>query len=155
MKSLIFTLALITSFVSYSQKLEIDKETGKYTISGISEVKTMNKQEIFDAIYKYVVLNFSKVENVIIQTNGKVYSIFADVSRPSTLFSGTNFVRFSMLIEIKDEKFRYTFRNFAFNTNEFELKSFIGKEAILEDTEFFIGSLIIRLGMACKSNEDW
>jgi hypothetical protein len=92
----------------------VDKITGIYTLTGIAEIDGVNKEQIFDEIYRYIVLNYSNINNVIIQTNGNVYSIYAKVSQTaSNWYKGE--LTYKLFIEIKDDKFRYTFSNFILN----------------------------------------
>jgi hypothetical protein len=153
MKSLIFTLALIFSFVSYSQKLEIDKESGKYSMVGIEKIDGVSKEVIFDKIYRYIVLNYSNVDNLIVQTNGEVFSFYALVSKTNNVLGWK--LKHKMFIEVKDGKFRYTFTNFTYNENEFETKVFVGRQDAIEKTEFELGNLIIRLTDICRNPENW
>jgi hypothetical protein len=154
MKSLIFTLALMFSFVSYSQKLEIDKETGLYTIQGVQNVSGVSKNEIFDKIYRFLILYHQDMEKLIIQPTGDVYSIYAIVTKPTDYLTGWLF-KYKILVEIKDGKFRYTFTNFYWNQTPLEGKGIVGKKDLIEKTEFDINNLIIRLELQCKATEKW
>jgi hypothetical protein len=153
MKSLIFTLALIFSFVSYSQKLEIDPNRGVYTMAGIINLDGVSKQQIFDEAYRFMALTFSDIENLIIQSNGDVFSIYARVKLHVHWYGDG--VRYKMFIEIKDGKLRYTLTNFTFGLVNFEQKNFIGKEETIKKTEFELGNLLFRLESSCRNPEKW
>lgn len=121
MKKLIFCLfAIITTIAAFSQTDSIPKnEQGNYEYSDVVQVDSASAQKLYSNAKIFSVTAFKSGKDVT-QLNDENAKTVAGNGTMRVYFKGylnsgiDYFVKFKLIIQCKDERYKYTFNNFEF-----------------------------------------
>lgn len=160
MKKILLLSAFFISLKSFTQDLKIDS-TGKYSASAVVEVSA-TKDELFNRAKQWIALRYTSANNVIQLSDKENGEIICKGNFAVNLFMKQGWIKHTLILEFKDNKFRYTFTDlsyFSFGSGEFpfESKSMGFKKKITGAAENNIEESISGLTAALnnKSNDNW
>lgn len=110
----IFLILMLFPFIGLSQTVEIKKDSsGIHTYQEVIEVEGKSKEQIYDAI-KYWVATTVGARNIEIRfddfESGRI------ICKVDMRRNNNNRFLFVLILDIKDEKYRITVRNYVFST---------------------------------------
>lgn len=114
MKNFLILLFVLQSLIISSQEniLQKDSTTGKIMYSGIEVVDSVLSSELHDKTLEWFALTFKSAKNVIqFESDNKI--IGKGITRIVTTQNGmTTPIQFTIVIEFKDGKYKYTISDF-------------------------------------------
>lgn len=157
----LLSLLLIVPFWIGAQTLEIDEKTGKYSVQEVVELDSLNKQVIHAKVTEWITLNYKSADDVIqLSTEDK---LIIKGAFSTNIYFKEGWIRHTLIIQFKDNKFRYTYTNLSYfspgsgNMN-FE-KPMFGKNKALAEAEENIKLSIKNITEYIRSSEtetdDW
>ncbi len=162
MKRNLIILIFLTPLILMSQELKLDEKTGLYIKSDVIDVESLTKVELYKKTLEWIAINYKSAEDVIQFKDEESAKIILKGNFSTGLFMKQGWIRHTLILEFKDNKFRYTYTNLSYYSSgsgemNFE-NSMISKKKILAETESDIENSIKSLTNSIKNNntkEDW
>jgi hypothetical protein len=157
MKNLIIIL-LFSPFICYSQNLEIDEESGKYTKQEVIDIENLSKDDLFNKTIEWITLNYNSVDDVIQLKNKELGKIIVKGNFSCSMYMKQGWINHTLVLDFKDNKFRYKYTDFSYYSSgsgemPFE-KSMMSKKKMLKTTEEKIDNSILNLKEHLIKNKD-
>ena len=114
MKYLFLLLFTITSIPSIGQELIQNSDTGYYESQGVIELNELNKDEIFTGALEWIALKYNSANDVIQLKDKEAGKIIVKGNFSSSLFGKQGFLKHTLRLEFKDNRFRYTYTDFSY-----------------------------------------
>ena len=115
MKKLFLVLCLFVSNFLIAQELPKDSVTGKYTFQGIVKVDSVSKNELYSRAREWISKSFVSANNVIQMDDKELGKIIGKGKTQNYYFgigSDMGSILFTISIQVKDNKFKYTITDF-------------------------------------------
>ncbi|MBT6997699.1 MAG: DUF4468 domain-containing protein [Prolixibacteraceae bacterium] len=148
MKKLIIIL-LFSPFICFSQNLEIDKESGKYTKQEVIEIENKSKDDLFNKTIEWITLNYNSADDVIQLKDKELGKIIIKGNFSSSMYMKQGWINHTLVLDFKDNKLRYKYTDFSYySTGSGEMpfeKSMMSKKKMLKETEEKIDNSILSL----------
>lgn len=143
-------LVFILPKVLMGQGLKIDEETGKYTKRATVEIDSMAKVQIFKNAVEWIALNYKSANDVIQLKDEEGGKIILKGSFSTGLFMKQGWIRHTLALDFKDNKFRYTYTDLSyFSTGSGEVllesKNLYNKKKAWLETESQIDKSMLSL----------
>lgn len=162
LNSLFLILPLIISFQSFGQAITINEETGKYTKQEVIEFDSISKDELFNKAIEWITLNYNSANDVIQLSDKETGKIILKGNFSTNLWWKQGWIRHTLILEFKDNRFRYTYTDLSYYSAGSGEVSFEGKMAgkkkALAETEENIDNSIASLTNYIKKpiqEDDW
>jgi len=138
-KSIFLFFLAFTPFFINAQTIAIDAETNLYATSAVVQIDSTSKDMLFTRAVEWVSLNYKSAKDVIQLSDKESGKLICKGSFPTSLFMKEGWIEHTMILEFKDNRFRYTFTNFAYKSSGsgtvyFE-GSMIGKKKVIGTAE--------------------
>jgi len=153
-------LIMVICFYGNSQTIELNEESKKYQSQGIERVDSTSKKELYKKAKEWIAINYTSTDDVIQlgdEENGK---IILKGNFPSRLFGKKGWIRHSLILDFKDNKFRYKYFDLSYYSlgsgeMPFERKM-MSKKKVISTTEQEIKNSIqsIKNYLESSSNKD-
>ncbi len=156
-------LVFILPKVLLGQGLKIDEETGKYTKQATVEIDSMAKGQIFKKAVEWIALNYKSANDAIQLKDEETGRIILKGNFSTGLFMKQGWIKHTLVLEFKDNKFRYTYSDFSYYSSGsgemlFE-KSIMSKNKVLAETETNIDKSVFSLKeyilKSKKAKDNW
>jgi len=128
---LIFLLSIQLFAESEINKPPIENSTGKYTYQEVITVPNTNSQELYSRAKLWLAMTYRSAQDVIQLDDPDNGKIVAKGTFSIVYYMNSAFIRHTLIIEIKDNRYRYTVTDFIFDNNYWS--------APLEDDKKFTG----------------
>lgn len=163
MKTRISLIALFISSLAFGQGLTIDEESGKYSQKDIVEIENITKKDIYSKTIEWITLNYKSADDVIQLKDAENGKIILKGNFSTSLFMKQGWIKHTLIIEFKDNKFRYTYTDLSYySTGSGEVlfeKSMMSKKKVIAETnqniESSINELTAYIKKAKDSDDDW
>lgn len=160
MRNIIFGLLLLPILLK-SQDLKIG-ETGLYQKVEVVEIENMDKGHIYNKVLEWLVINYKSANDVIQLKDKEVGKVIVKGNFSTSMYMKQGWVRHTLILDIKDNKYRYTYSNLSYySTGSGEInfeKSIMSKKKLISQTETDIDNSIESLTKYINStegNDDW
>lgn len=161
MRPLLLSFLLIP-FLSGAQELKTDSLTGKYMITAVIPVDSLNKENLFAKAKEWIALTYRNANDVVQLSDKDAGKIICKGGFSTNLFLKQGWLMYTLILEFKDNRFRYTYTDFAYYSNgsgamDFESKSLGFKKKLFKETEDDVKLNTKRLiaSFKDKSSDNW
>lgn len=153
----IILLMLVTPVFS---QIELN-ESGIYQMQGVEPVDSLSSDKLFDKCREWVALTYKSANDVIQLADKENRKIICKGNFPTNMFMKQGNIEHTLILEVKDNRFRYTYTNFAYYSAGSGRLPFEGammsKRKIIAETERDISNSISSLlkHFSNSKNDDW
>lgn len=155
MKLVVVILLMALPVVLNAQKLVKDPDTGKYTRKGIVEIDSISKDRLFSGAVEWIALNYRSAKDVVQFSSKEDGKLICKATFLVTIFMQEAWIHHTMILEFKDNKFRYTFTDFVCYTvlsgNEPFDEPMMGRKKTMAITEEKVELTVLSLQAFLKS----
>lgn len=145
------------------QNLLIDEQTGKYAKQAVIEVENQPKQLIYKKAVEWITLNYKSANDVIQLKDESEGKIILKGNFSSNMYMKAGLIEHTLILEFKDNKFRYSYTDLAYYSAGSGKMPFEGnlmsKKKLLSNTEQDIDNSIKSLSeyifKSYNSKDDW
>jgi len=146
MKNTYIIIALLLPTFLSGQGLTISEATGKYTKQEVVEADSMTMDAIFKKAIEWITLNYNSANDVIQLNDREDGKIILKGNFKTNLWWKEGWIKHTLILEFKDNKFRYTYTDLSYYSSGsgevlFEGKM-AGKKKALAETEANIDASI-------------
>ncbi|UBZ05653.1 DUF4468 domain-containing protein [Salegentibacter mishustinae] len=158
-KLLLISIMILSTNSIFAQELKQDSETEQYISQGVIEIDDFSSEEIYNNALEWITINYNSASDVIQLKDKDLGKIILKGNFSSSMFGKKGWIHHTLQLEFKDDKFRYTYSDFSYDSPgsreiAFEGKMF-SKKKIIKNTEEDIKSSIKDLTLYIqKSKED-
>jgi len=142
-------LVFILPKVLMGQGLKIDEGTGKYSKQATVEIDSMAKGQIFKKAVEWIALNYKSANDAIQLKDEETGRVILKGNFSTGLFMKQGWIRHTLVLDFKDNKFRYTYTDFSYfspgSGEMFFEKSIMSKNKVIAETEANIDKSILSL----------
>jgi len=158
---ILFLFAALPLFIA-AQTIEVDPETKLYATSAVVPIDSTTKDVLYAKALEWVSLNYKSAKDVIQLSDKESGKIICKGNFKTSLFMKEGWIEHTMILEFKDNRYRYTFTNFAYyskgsGTVNFE-DSMISKKKVIGTTEEKVKESVEGLTAhlkKAKANDKW
>jgi uncharacterized protein with TBP-like fold DUF4468 len=163
MKIFIIITVLFISSISYGQEIKIDEETGRYGAIGVVQVDGIMKKAMYKSAIEWISLNYKSANDVIQMKDEESSKIIVKGNFLTGLFMKQGWIKHTLLLEFRDNRFRYTYTDFSYYSSgsgeiAFEQKM-MSKKKIISEAESNIKASIQSLKnyilRNSKADDNW
>ncbi len=161
-KSLFLFVFAFTPFFIKAQTIAVAPETKLYATSAVVPVDSTSKDLLFTRAVEWVSLNYKSAKDVIQLSDKESGKLICKGNFKTSLFMKEGWIEHTMILEFKDNRFRYTFTNFAYKSSgsgtvQFE-DSMIGKKKVIGTAEEKVADSVKSLSdhlKKAKATDKW
>lgn len=139
MRLMCLILLTCNSLVLFAQKIEIDDKTELYTKQGVIDIENTSKSDIFNKAVEWLTVNYKSAKDVIQLKDNEAGKIIIKGTYSTSLYMKKGWIHHTLVLDFKDNKFRYTYSNFAYystGSGEVAFESpMMGRKKALKETE--------------------
>jgi len=155
-----FTIVLLTLVTPVFSQIELN-ESGIYQMQGVEPIDSLGSDQLFDKCREWVALTYKSSNDVIQLADKENGKIICKGNFPTNMFMKQGNIEHTLILELKDKRFRYTYTNFAYYSAgsgrlPFE-GAMMGKRKIIAETERDINDSIsgLKKHFSNSKNDDW
>lgn len=130
----------------FSQELKINTETGKYEKIGVVSIDSTSKSVLFKKAIEWISTKY-RSSNVIQFKDEESGKVIVKGNFAVSLFMKQGFIKHTLILEFKDNRFRYNYSDLSYYSNgsgEMNFEGSMGfKSKIISETEKNIDSSIL------------
>lgn len=130
MKKIALLLILLTPSFLIGQDFVIDSISNKYTKKVVVNVNNKSQKEIYDMAKEWIAENYQANKIAIILDDEEKGKIIFKSNFTTVLFMKPGLIRYTLTLEFKDYRFRYTCTDMAYYSED-------SGETLLEDDKTF------------------
>lgn len=154
---LFFIMMSFTFSTSFGQSLKIDSLSGKYQSTGIIQVDSLKKDQLFSKTKEWIALNYKSANDVIQLADKETSKIILKGNFSTSMFMKQGWLGHTLVFDFKDGKLRYLYTDFSYYSEgsgsmNFESRNMGFKRKIIKATEENILSSILSLQKYLASN---
>jgi len=158
---ILFLFAALPLFI-VAQTIEVNPETKRYSTSAVVPIDSTVMDVLYTKALEWVSMNYKSAKDVTKLADKESGKIICTGSYKTSLFMKEGWIEYTMILDFKDNRYRYTFTNFSYyskgsGTLNFE-DSMIGKKKVIGTTEEKVKESVEGLTAhlkKAKTNDKW